>query len=116
MTRRELYQIANSRVDELLERMAKKNACYSPSKDDALGNFRKTAEDEGLPGGSREALWGFVRKQVNHLRRLCNEPLNETPLEEWVENCGDVAVYMLLLEAIVTEELRQKGEADAQGS
>lgn len=101
MTRVELCRIANLRVEELVNRLLCKNEHYSPDPNDALANMRSLAELDSCK--QTEAAWHALKKHVAHLQKMCK---GETvyPLEAWTETLGDICVYCIIIEAIITEE------------
>jgi hypothetical protein len=102
MTRGELLAIVMRRTEELITRLQTKNARYSQDPLDALANFRIMAEsEEDTP---KEALYACLTKHTAHLRKMIKSNITEYTMPEWIETLGDIAVYMLLLEAIIIEE------------
>lgn len=102
MTRKELEKFINKRLKSL-EKIYKSKATEYARKD-GLHNFNRLAE---LQRGTRErALIHLNDKQYISLHDMIDdleEGRSNIPLSLWREKIGDNIVYMLLLDAMVTE-------------
>lgn len=71
--------------------------------EDVLENFRSAAHMQNAT--LREALGGMMAKHTASLYKLISE-WDCAPMEVWSEKITDHINYLILLRAIVTEELR----------
>ena len=108
MTHERLNKLIADILSESGKTFAKKNEEYS--REDALSNFKKAANAKNCT--PEDALLGMVVKHwVSVVDNIQDIDKNKVaPLEVWQEKCGDVRVYMMLLEALVTERLDERGE------
>ena len=106
MNQQLLHSTMQASIDRIMETFEKKNAQYAPNGDseggDALRAFRRAA---ALDGTTMEAtLWGFLKKHLVSLGDLAlSYNVEDIPRDVWEEKIGDMIVYGLLLEAIVSE-------------
>ena len=106
MNQQLLHSTMQASIDRIMETFEKKNAQYAPDRDseggDALRAFRRAA---ALDGTTMEAtLWGFLKKHLVSLGDLAlSYNVEDIPRDVWEEKIGDMIVYGLLLEAIVSE-------------
>jgi len=70
--------------------------------DDRLHNFKQAAQLQGET--PKAALYGMMAKHVISLSDMCMSG-KTYPMEMWVEKITDNLNYLLLLKAIVVEEL-----------
>ena len=106
MNRKLLHSTMLASIDRIMETFEKKNAQYAPDGDseggDALLAFRRAA---ALDGTTMEAtLWGFLKKHLVSIGDLAlSEDIDSIPQSVWQEKVGDMIVYGLFLEAMITE-------------
>jgi len=79
---------------------------YAGEKVDVLHNFRQAAHLEGT--NMREALAGVMVKHTVSLYDMMHEE-HPRPMEVWSEKITDHLNYLILLKAIVIEELGLEG-------
>ena len=94
----EMLDICFKRIDNVLRSKAQEYA----SDHDRLHNFHKAA---GLTGGTpKQACWGF---NVKHLVSIADmvESDEEFPLKVWDEKLFDAINYLLLLRALVIDDI-----------
>ena len=108
MTHERLNKLIENILTESGKTFAKKNEEYS--REDALSNFKKAANAKNCT--PEDALLGMLVKHwVSVVDLIQDIDGNKVaPLEMWKEKCGDIRVYMMLLEALVTERLDERGE------
>ena len=108
MTHERLNKLIADILSETGKTFAKKNEEYA--RQDALSNFKKAANAKNCT--PEDALLGMVVKHwVSVVDLIQDIDQNKVaPLEMWQEKCGDIRVYMMLLEALVTERLDERGE------
>lgn len=108
MTHERLNKLIADILSETGKTFAKKNEEYS--REDALSNFKKAANAKNCT--PEDALLGMLTKHwVSVVDLIQDIDQNKiAPLSMWEEKCGDIRVYMMLLEALVNERLDQRGE------
>src|SRR3990167_5760460 len=95
MLREELMFRVETRVEELLERMRKKQQEYAEDDGDCLAQFRRAGELRGCSPAC--ALLGMAVKHVVALYDLSRKSAEDVNSEKWEEYIGDIVVYMLIL-------------------
>lgn len=108
MTHERLNKLIADILSESGKTFAKKNEEYA--REDALSNFKKAAN--AMNCTPEDALLGMVAKHwVSIVDLIQDIDQNKiAPLSMWEEKCGDIRVYMMLLQALVTERLDERGE------
>jgi hypothetical protein len=95
--------------------LAAKGIGYSTGDDDRLGNFKAGVELNTIPGrksNQKTVLWGYLLKHLTSINVMCRYRTGNQPTrEQWDEKIGDAINYLLLLSAMVDEEIREEQEA-----
>lgn len=95
--------VVQKHVDYCLNVLAEKGKEYSFS-DDRLDHFKNAAvEQDTTP---KKALWGMLSKHLVSLNGMCKN--DSDSIELWIEKIGDSINYLLLLRALVAEELEHE--------
>ena len=106
MNQKRLRSSMTQTIDRVMATFESKNAQYAPDGDlddgDALSAFRRGA---AMDGTTMEAtLWGFLKKHLVSIGDLAlSDDIESIPQSVWQEKVGDMIVYGLFLEAIVSE-------------
>jgi hypothetical protein len=106
MNQVDFNKIVKARIREIESMLVTKGREYSNS--DRLSNFKDGA---ALRKQQPETvLWGYVTKHIVSLNEFMIriEAGHTVTPEQWIEKLQDTAVYMLLLETILTETGRLK--------
>lgn len=94
----------NAIVDEQVQRcltvLAEKGKEYSLSAD-RLDHFKDAAAEQGTT--PKQALWGMASKHFASLNGMCKN--GQSDMSRWLEKITDSINYLLLLRALVEEEL-----------
>lgn len=88
--------------------LSQKGDEYS-EENDRLHNFRTAAVLQGIP--MRQALAGMMAKHTISIYDMCYGD-DEYKLTLWLEKLTDNMNYLLLLRAVLEEELMGKGDSD----
>lgn len=100
----EFNDVLKRRIEDLQETLSKKGQEYAGV--DRLSNFKSAAALNNCT--QAEALWGMVTKHIIALKDFVHLPHStQTGRLQWDEKIGDIIAYMVLLDAIVTEELEE---------
>lgn len=102
MTPSEFSAILKARFEKTRNLLDKKGKEYA--REDRLSNFKKAAALMGVrPEG---ACFGFLAKHLVSIADLVGDLEGglETPMPVWEEKIGDAVAYLILLEALVTEQ------------
>ena len=100
-------QLVDSQVRDIHSTLTKKQKEYSRDED-VLINFRSAAVMQNAT--MREALGGMMAKHTVSIFQLINS-WECAPMETWSEKITDHINYLILLKAIVAEELQAKTAA-----
>jgi len=91
--------IVRAQIQQCFDTLELKNREYTFGND-RLEHFKNTAiEHEITP---RQALWGMASKHITSISSMCKNNINNTEL--WTEKITDSINYLLLLQALITEE------------
>lgn len=93
-------KIVRDQVEHSLVVLAEKGKEYSLS-DDRLDHFKDAAAEQEMT--PRQALWGMASKHIASLSGMCRN--GSSSMELWDEKITDSINYLLLLRALVEEEL-----------
>lgn len=105
----EIFEDQFATSDQMLNAKRKE---YANENVDVLHNFRKAAHLEGTT--LREALAGVMVKHTVSLYDMMHEDVCR-PMEVWEEKITDHLNYLILLKAIVIEELPAPEVVDLKG-
>lgn len=101
MKNEEFERVFDAVVKQERETLIEKSRDYAGGGD-RLWNFRAGA---GISGGTPEqALWGYLTKHLVSIRDICNG--KEVTRAQLREKIGDARNYLVLLEALVIDEIR----------
>jgi hypothetical protein len=105
------------------ETLVRKGDEYSGSEMDRLGNFKTACQIARLRERNytqMEILWGYLLKHITSIHYMITIRRGEKPTrEQWDEKLGDAINYLLLLSAIVDEDIakeKRQGIPDRTGS
>ncbi len=106
MTNETFNALLERRLDLCRKVLASKSAEYS-TNEDKLHNFKRSAELAGHCSTPADECCGFMRKHIVSVFDLANDPvkygMNRRAMID--EKIGDAINYLILLEAILVEEL-----------
>ena len=95
---KEVLQEQFAQCFDTLEKKAKE---YS-QENDRLGHFKTSAAEQDI--SPKQALWGMASKHFTSLNKMCKS--DQMIMEDmWNEKITDALNYLLLLRALVTEEV-----------
>lgn len=100
MINEEFQKILNDRLCKIKTTLDKKAGEYS-SDEDRLYNFKQAAAIMGVE--PQEALWGMAVKHLVSVQDLVYKNLENTKANV-NEKIGDLINYLILLEALLSEE------------
>lgn len=112
----EFIDLANNRLNKCMDTMRSKGEEYTRNND-KLHNFKRAAEMLGCT--PEEALMGMATKHIVSVYDMVRDVAGGAVVSERLveEKIGDVINYMLLLEAILTEEHSEVwGVIDLEGA
>lgn len=92
--------IVNEQVERCLTVLTEKGKEYSLS-DDRLDHFKDAAAEQDTT--PKQALWGMASKHFASLSGMCKN--GQSDKDRWLEKITDSINYLLLLRAVVEEEL-----------
>ena len=102
MTKDLFDKMLENRLLKIKSVLQAKGAEYAPSTDDRLHNFKTAARYMNcFPS---QALWAMMQKHVVSCEDLVMKSLKATP-ELIDEKLGDFINYLILLEALLSEEM-----------
>lgn len=93
--------------------MTWKSKGYTGQVEDKLSNFKVAAAEfkiAHLPVSPKLCLWGYLLKHLTSIRYMCSMKKNMPSRLEWDEKLVDSINYLILLSAMVTEELEEEKE------
>ena len=93
-------EIIQGQIEHSLVVLAEKGKEYSLS-DDRLDHFKDAAAEQDMT--PKQALWGMLSKHLASLNGMCKKGSSDKAL--WNEKITDSINYLLLLWALVEEEL-----------
>jgi hypothetical protein len=96
--------IVDRQISDCQDMLGVKAVEYAYGDEDRLHNFRVAAKLHGVP--MREALAGMMAKHTVSIYDMANAPETYS-LDLWVEKLTDHINYLLLLRAVVEEEVRE---------
>ena len=102
MTLDRFNEIVDNQMNHCAKVLAEKGKEYVFSAD-RLDHFKNSAEEQGI--SPKQALWGMTSKHLTSLGRMCKAENGNYSPEVWSEKITDSMNYMLLLLALVTEEV-----------
>lgn len=105
MNGHEFEDVFNTQVDWCRQLLLNKAAEYAED-DDRLHNFTVAAELQGI--SREEALGGMMCKHTVSIYDMIREGANQFSMEKWEEKITDHINYLILLRALVTDELEQE--------
>lgn len=108
MNHEEFRVIFNDQFECSADILIVKAAEYA-TDEDRLSNFRKAAGLSQI--NQREALFGMLRKHLVSISDLCAKE-DTAPLHTWNEKITDSINYLILLRAMVAEEITIKEAND----
>lgn len=101
MTATTFNQIVQEQLNYCLELLGTKNVEYSPDEQDRLHTFEVAAVLQGC--SKKEALAGMMAKHSVSVYDMCHG--GEYSKEKWIEKITDSINYLLLLRAMIEEEI-----------
>lgn len=105
MNGHEFEDVFNTQVDYCRSLLLNKAAEYAED-DDRLHNFTVAAELQGI--SREEALAGMMCKHTVSIYDMIREGADKFSMEKWEEKITDHINYLILLRALVTDELEQE--------
>ena len=102
MTNEKFMAFAKDKFDRQLQILGTKGAEYSKGKDDRFLNFKMAAAIQGI--STKKALLGQLSKHLASVIDMINSDDDSISMEVWDEKIGDLINYLVLLEAIASEE------------
>ena len=93
----------NGHIEYCLNLLEEKSKEYTFG-DDRLEHFKNAAAEQDTT--PKKALWGMLSKHLTSLNGMCKN--DSDSIELWVEKIGDSINYLLLLRALVAEELEHE--------
>lgn len=103
MTLERFNQVVNDQVEHALAVLSEKGTEYSLSAD-RLDHFKDAAAEQEIT--PKQALWGMASKHFASLNGMCKNDARSKEL--WDEKITDSINYLLLLRALVEEELEHE--------
>ena len=103
MTNKDFNEIVAEQVYYCLSLLGAKGEEYDIGSDDRLHAFKVAAVLQGRT--PKQALAGMLAKHTVSVYDMCNE--GEYSLEKWTEKITDSINYLLLLKAMVYEEVEE---------
>ena len=100
----EFNQVIEDQLARSSDMLFSKNDAYNPDGD-KLKNFKTAAELQGV--NVKEALRGMMAKHTVSIYDMCGSD-QIFPEDVWNEKITDSINYLLLLQAVVTEEREEK--------
>ena len=104
LTKEQFNEIIESRIEKIKATLYQKNKEYARN-DKPLHNFYKAARIADTT--PENALFGFMLKHYVSITDMV-ENSSDYSKELWQEKIGDMINYLILLEAMVTEEIELK--------
>lgn len=104
MQSEEFNDIVINQSQQSIDLLLDKNAAYNPNED-KLHNFKVAAKLQGV--SYRQALAGMMAKHTTSVYDLCRAEEIETDMDIWNEKITDSINYLLLLKAVVQEEMSE---------
>lgn len=101
MNSHSFVQVLNDQI-EICQGMLGHKAAEYATDDERLHNFKVAASLQGI--APRQALAGFMAKHTVSIYDLCRAPV-AAELELWTEKITDHINYLILLKALVVEEI-----------
>ena len=105
MNGHEFEDVFNDQVDYCRSLLLDKAAEYAED-DDRLHNFTVAADLQGI--SREEALAGMMCKHTVSIYDMIREGANQFSMEKWEEKITDHINYLILLRALVTDELERE--------
>ena len=102
MTLDRFNEIVDSQMNQCVKVLAEKGKEYVFSND-RLDHFKNSAAEQDI--NPKQALWGMTSKHLTSLGGMCKAENGNYAPEVWSEKITDTMNYLLLLLAIVTEEV-----------
>lgn len=101
MTDREFSKVTSEQIENCLKLLGVKGKEYDADSGDRLHSFKVAAALQHCT--PKQALAGMLAKHAVSVFDMCAE--GEHPLEKWTEKITDSINYLLLLKAMVKEEI-----------
>ena len=98
-------EVVSDQMNHCVKVLAEKVKEYVFS-DYRLDHFKNSAAEQGI--NPKQALWGMTSKHLTSLGGMCKAENGKYPPKVWSEKITDTMNYMLLLLAIVTEEVNSE--------
>jgi len=96
-------EITQKQIDRCLRVLEEKSLEYALDSD-RLRHFKDTAAECEI--STKQALWGMLSKHLTSLNSMCRT--NSGTIDRWDEKITDSINYMLLLRALVEEEINNE--------
>lgn len=95
------------------ETLTKKGDEYTGEDADRLGNFKVAAKIAttargGVDMNPKRALWGYLLKHLTSIYYMCCMVKKKPSRADWDEKLVDAVSYILLLSAMVDEEIAEE--------
>lgn len=102
MKHQEFNEIIERQVQYSLNLLCKKGEEYDSNETDRLKSFKVAADLQRV--NQVEALAGMMAKHTVSVYEMCEEPKKYSE-ERWIEKITDSINYLLILRAMIEEEL-----------
>jgi len=110
MTNDKFIRFAKEKFDKQLQILGSKGAEYSQGVDDRFLNFKMAGAIQGM--SAREALLGQLSKHLASIIDMIKSPIKPSQMSVWAEKTGDAINYLVLLEAMVNEEVSNSARVE----
>ena len=109
MIREEFEAYVSERFNRIVDMVNSKGKEYA--RGDAFSNFKGAMHL--VPCKTQEkALWGMVVKHIEAVKTFIDDLEHDggtqIPIDQWKEKTGDIVVYMMLLEGMRIDAIRER--------
>lgn len=101
----DFYRLLEHRIQKIRDTLAQKANEYAT--DDHLHNFKTNLlDDETKRETPVEVCWGYLRKHLQSIRDIAKgiKPMSLLFINEKI---GDAIVYLILMEALIVEQIQK---------
>lgn len=99
---KEFNEVISEQIKISQDLLLSKNSAYNPGTD-KLHNFKVAANLQGI--STKKALAGMMAKHTTSIYDLCSSDEETIDMDVWVEKITDHINYLLLLKAVLVDEL-----------
>lgn len=103
---KEFNEVISEQIKISQDLLLSKNSAYNPGTD-KLHNFKVAANLQGI--STKQALAGMMAKHTTSVYDLCNSE-EDVDMDIWNEKITDHINYLLLLKAVLVDELSTRIE------